>query len=247
MSLAMKTKIFYKKIFMYGHIGAICRYLHLKKVLSNLQIQFPAKVLDAGCGNGEIAFALAKRFSEMKLNAVDKVFSPWWEFLAAPNLKFAVSDLEQGEFEHTEYDLIYSVDVLEHIEKNRFVIQWLAGSLKRNGKFVILMPAKVDNAHLFGKKFYRHFEEWASREHIGPRYTLRELEDIIRGLDLTIIESFYTFGFWGQLASDIETVARAKVGILSNLLLPILFIFAVLDTGVRWSGGNGLLLIATKP
>src|SRR5258708_2424752 len=52
------------------HIGRWIRYFQLKKVLKDFPIT-PARILDAGCGTGQTAFFLERRFPNALIEAVD--------------------------------------------------------------------------------------------------------------------------------------------------------------------------------
>jgi SAM-dependent methyltransferase len=245
-TLAIRANTFLKKIFKYGYAGGICRYLHFMKLFNDLKLPNDSKVLDAGCGKGEIAYTLARNFRQFRVVGYDKKRSPYWDLFSGSNLQFDVRDLQTGQLGKSEFDMIYSIDVLEHIQNNRFVLSSLAQALKPGGILIILMPSLHDSKLLFGRRFYKSFEDWAASEHIGQRYTLTELCSLIRDMDFEILEARYSFGFFGQLASDIERSLAAIIGPITKCFIPLYFILCYLDVISRSSDGNGLCVVAQK-
>jgi SAM-dependent methyltransferase len=243
----MQAKVLLKKIFKYGYVGGICRYLHFMKVIKNLNLpKLSLKVLDAGCGNGEIAYSLAKKFRQFSVFAFDKKRSPYWDLLSTDNLQFCIKDLQNEHIGISEYDIVYTIDVLEHIKNNKLVLKALAQALKPGGFLIVLMPSLYDNKRLFGRRFYKNIEDSLAKEHIGERYTLTELCSIIRDMKFEILEARHTFGFFGQLASDIETFLTAIIGPIVKCFLPLFIMLSYLD--VLWPNkdGNGLCIVAQK-
>lgn len=49
-------------------IGQFIRFLHFKKAIKPLRFK---SVLDVGCGSGDYAFYLAKKYPEVKIEACD--------------------------------------------------------------------------------------------------------------------------------------------------------------------------------
>ncbi|HXG06254.1 MAG TPA: class I SAM-dependent methyltransferase [Nitrososphaera sp.] len=246
MSFWLNARTLYKKLFKYAYVGGVCRYIHFKRALSQITISENAFILDAGCGNGEVAYALARRFPRATIHACDKNESYFWNRLILPNLSYEILDLSTSNFESQRFDLIYSIDVLEHIKDNRNVLKSLAQALRPCGTIIVLMPALNDNKRIFGRRFYKQFNAWAAKEHIGERYTLYELTQILEELGLRICYSRHTFGFFGQLAADIEALLRTLFGPLAKALIPLLLLLCIADAITKNQDGNGMCVVARK-
>jgi len=70
-------------------------------------------------------------------------------------------------------------------------------------------------------------------------------QDELEEIGFRIIESKYTFGYWGSLAWEISMIMLKKK-ILSYLVLPIVYIFCLFDCLQKNSRGNGVLMVCQK-
>ncbi|HJP34721.1 MAG TPA: class I SAM-dependent methyltransferase, partial [Gammaproteobacteria bacterium] len=111
--------------------------IRLRRVLPSLT-GTPEKVLDAGCGRGVFSYQLAKRFPKAEIVAVD-IDSSQLERNAAiaakaklENVSFVENDISRLTFED-EFDLVLSVDNLEHLEDDLQGLMSIYSALKQNG------------------------------------------------------------------------------------------------------------------
>ena len=87
----------------------------------------PARVLDAGCGEGIVASWLSEGLPAAELVGVDARADAVDEFRARnPGLSAAVGDLYGLPFEDSEFDLVMAIEVLEHFERPREALRELA-------------------------------------------------------------------------------------------------------------------------
>jgi len=240
-------RVFYR-IYPTTHISAFLRTIYLKKYIR--QFQF-TQVLDAGCGPGQFTLYLAKKYPRAKFTGYDlseediKRCLESKEALQLNNVKFKLLDLFELS-EKEEFDLIYTIDVLEHIVGNMKVIINLDRTLKKGGILYIAMPNEKDHRFLFPDKFHRRYAEWSSIEHIGDQYSVEELIAILEGLGYEVLTAKRTFGLWGKLAWEIDLLLERKNN-LKRLFLPFLLLVSYLD--IFWKNGKSsyaLLVIAKK-
>lgn len=230
-------------------IALYIRSIYLYKYLNYLS---RGEVLDAGCGRGNVALYLAQRYPEAKINAYDlsqeniAVCKKAQKKLKIKNIKFIRKDLLSLD-EHDQYDFVYCLDVLEHIEGNERVIKAIHAALKEGGRFYVHMPVK-ELKSIFNKKYYRNFEKWVTEEHIGEHYTMEELKQFLQELGLRIMTARRTFGFFGMLAWEIDYLLSIHyfLKILKAIFRPLCWGLGRLDTILENKWGNCFLILAEK-
>lgn len=240
-------RVFYR-IYPTTHISAFLRTIYLQKYLRRFRF---ARVLDAGCGPGQFIFYLTQKYPRTKFAGYDlseqdigKCQDKKQE-LQLDNVQFKQLDLFELN-EEEQYDLIYTIDVLEHIVGNLEVIRNLDRALKEKGILYLAMPNEKNHRYLLPEKFFKEYIEWSSMEHIGDQYSVKELASILEGLGYKILYARYTFGFWGKFAWELDMLME-KYRNLKRLFLPLLLFLCWLDT--VWQNREdsyALLIIAKK-
>lgn len=106
----------------------------------------PGTILCAGCGTGEEAIALAKIFSNSKIDALD--ISSKSLSIAKQNIRKAKlrnitllqsSILDDLPFLSKKYDLVYSAGVIHHLADPNLGFRILTSKLNKQGKLVIML------------------------------------------------------------------------------------------------------------
>jgi SAM-dependent methyltransferase len=105
----------------------------------------PRRVLDAGCGEGGVAMAVAARHPTARVEGVEA--SPANVRLAGQLNRFANAGFRQGlaeEVHHAfpadSFDLVYSFAVLEHVRDVDATIASIVTVLRRGGRFCFVVP-----------------------------------------------------------------------------------------------------------
>ena len=159
------------------------------------------ETFDFGCGDG-LFFPVLQRYGaapprgmEHDATLLDPA-GPWFD-------RISTGPLADDPAERARYGLIVALDVLEHIEDPQPVMAILGARLRPGGWFVATVPA---------------FDElWTAHDDVNHhfhRYRLREIEALVRGVGLTVVESRYFF-VWVALAKSLvvlkERVTRPPV------------------------------------
>lgn len=113
-------------------------------------------VLDAGCGTGYGSHYFAGECRAKRVDAIDispKAIAFCKKRWSAPNLTFSTTDLAELERRRTRYDLVYSSNVLEHIERLDQALTCLARLLKPDGTLFIAVPPVATEGQLRGNFF----------------------------------------------------------------------------------------------
>lgn len=239
------------------------RAWHVKRMLRTLFARLADRqevnVLDAGTGFGQYAYFIAKTFPRAQILAVDikqdyldnaeRFFS---QTAYRDRIGFAYEDLTvlqtQGPF-----DLILSVDVMEHIEDDRAVFRNFAGVLRQGGFVVINTPSDQGGSDVSDED-----AQGFIGEHVRDGYNIEALQDKLRDAGLTPVEAKFTYGTYGSLAwrflikYPMVMLAKSKAFllILPFYYLPVLpvgMVLHALDVRTRNASGTGVLVVAQKP
>ena len=104
------------------------------------------KILDAGMGFGQYSFYMSKKLPNSSILAVDVKqeqvddCTRFFKSIGKTNVEFAVADLVKYNKPDT-YNLILSVDVMEHILEDVEVFRNFHSSLKKDGMLLISTPS----------------------------------------------------------------------------------------------------------
>ena len=168
----------------------------LRRLLGNNEIS----IYDAGTGYGQYSYFMSKKLQPNSIYAIDvkeKWISDCREFFRRMNIKkidFAVEDLTEIEHEN-RFDLIVSVDVMEHIVDDVKVFRNFYRALKPGGFLLINTPSIYG-----GSDVHDDSEESFISEHAREGYSFEDLESKLTPLGFSVLRSRYTYGFWGNIA-----------------------------------------------
>ena len=223
--------------------------IRLRRILPKIEGNF-SSILDLGCGKGLFTFALSQKFPDAKVIGVDideeQIHAN--QTIAKKhnltNIEFKVQDILKMEFEN-EFDLILSVDNLEHIEEDDFLLTKIRAALKPGGKFVCHVPA-LKRIWVFKKMAINfdvpgHARPGYEKEVLGEKFTRA-------GLSLQVLTM--TYGYLETVSNNLSylvTGARQKNAGAYALIFPFLNLMS-------WIGrkqdpknrGAGVFAIATK-
>ncbi|KAF5434013.1 2-polyprenyl-3-methyl-5-hydroxy-6-metoxy-1,4-benzoquinol methylase [Candidatus Methanophagaceae archaeon] len=224
------------------HIGNYIRSLYFQKYLGQLPVEKVTNVLDAGCGGGQYAIKMAKRFPWIVIIAMD-IKVQKFQSNCPSNFFFRQGNLLELKDKDT-YDFVYCIDVLEHIPNNTQVIERFYQALKNGGYLYLHMPYDIGKKRIFPDKFFAEFNTWAEEEHIGGQYTLDEMKSILHKIGFEIIAAENTFGFMGELAWELDRVTDKRIA-LKIFLMPLLKLLGQVSVNIKHTSGN-ILVLARK-
>lgn len=214
------------------HVGAIIRWRWLRRAVTPFLEQGALRVLDAGSGNGDYAFRLASQHANATIHGVDvdgahvAACQARLRAVPLPNLTFAQADLTES-LGTEMYDLIYNVDVLEHISDDRSALANLARALRPGGSLVIHTPLTPQRHWL--RRF--DLERCPRADHVRQGYHEEDLQAKVRASGLEITAVHYTHGRWGTLAWELWMLAR-PYPLVKVLLWPLAMLLIGLEMGV---------------
>ncbi len=221
--------------------------------------QAPARVLDAGTGFGQFAYFVARRFPDAEVTAVDikeDYLQRARQFVERTpqrdQISFQVEDLTQLQL-GGPFDLILSVDVMEHIEDDEAVFRNFARVLRSGGHVVINTPSDQG-----GSDVQEEGDTSFIEEHVRDGYSPQEMTAKLQRAGLEVVDVRYTYGTYGSTAWR-WLIQRPLLWLnttwASILLLPLYYAVMLpagillnwLDTRVTNKRGTGLFVIARKP
>lgn len=176
-----------KKSFVYNRVWIKNSFLHFSRKAEYQfvfeQVEENKKILDAGCGITFFPLFLESKFKNINIDLVD--FSNSTEkYYKNTKFNFIKSNLEDLEILDAEYDLIYCISTLEHIENYNKVVEELYRILKPNGKLVLTFDisfSKNDNINIYNTQEF--FDAIISTFQISQTNYVINIDDLITSHD----------------------------------------------------------------
>lgn len=205
------------------------------------------KILDAGCGDGSYAFLLVSQYPN--IGQVTGIDLDGTRIKKAVDLSFCVKENSIITFTigsvidnlgDNVFDIIYSVDVLEHISDDQRVLSNFYNALRPGGILILHVP-------LLGQRRYLPWlKTWQQEDHVRDGYIEEEFLTKLSESHLIVQFCEYTFGTFGALAWDLEETCKRIWSPLRFLLLPLLLILVNRDLHYINNWGNAIFITATK-
>ena len=142
------------------------------------------------------------------------------------------------------FDLIVSVDNLEHIENDLNVLRCFYRAMKPDGTLVVHAPHYYRRWPVF--KWSRNFNVPG---HVRPGYHLPELIERVRKAGFAIERAGFSYGFLENLANNLSyaiSAAEQKNRVLYALLFPGLNLIAWLSQWGKPDMGAGVWCVAHR-
>lgn len=238
----------------------LLRAWHVKKALRKIALQFSgdASVLDAGSGFGQYTWRMSKMNPGWNIKAIDinsEQIEDCNRFFGKTGLSdrvtFKTFDLTTLDDQNI-YNIILSVDVMEHIEEDVKVFKNFYNSLKENGVLLISTPSDKG-----GSDVHNDSEESFIDEHVRDGYSIRDITEKLTLAGFRKIEAVYTYGKPGSISWRLSMkypIKLLNVSYLFFIILPFYYllffpvsvILNVFDLCLNHKTGTGLLVTARK-
>ncbi len=258
-----RRKIFYRLLDF-----LLLRTWHVKKKLRQWTKTNAGEkdIMDAGSGFGQYSYYMARKHPDWKLLAVDVKT----EQIADCKKFFSEAGIKNTVFEYADltkfvlgraFDLVLSVDVMEHIEEDVQVFKNFHKSMKPGGILVISSPSDQG-----GSDVHRYHEEedytndgTASfvDEHVRDGYNIQEIQEKLNKAGFTKTEAFYTYGWPGKISWKLSIkypILMLNTSKIFYIILPFYYLLTYwfaflmnwLDVNLKHKTGTGLLVKAWK-
>ena len=258
----LRTKAFYRTL-----DAVFLRSWYVRRTLREIIGAAPAgpfRVLDAGTGFGQYTYWLLRSFPDVEVVAVDvkqdyldraKAFMDTTPF--KNRVRWAEADLtDPAEPVFTDadaFDLVLSVDVMEHIEDDRGVFRNVERVLKPGGRLIVNTPSDLG-----GSGITEDGQESFIGEHVRDGYNAGELAEKLETAGLRVETTTYTYGRFGTVGwrilvqGPIRALNASKAAVLGlpfyyALAGPVGLALNALDLRDDNARGTGLLVVSKKP
>ena len=124
------------------------RYAPFYDVLSIIEIKPNLKVVDLGCGTGELTNMLAEKLPNATVLGVDSSTEMLAEAKAFANnlLSFKQSSIEEQIANNQKWDLIFSNAAIQWVDHHQVLFPNIIKLLNPGGQIAIQMPSQTENA-----------------------------------------------------------------------------------------------------
>lgn len=242
----------------------LLRAWHIRKELRQRVHSAPevVSILDAGSGFGQYTYRMAKWFRNAVIKAVDikpEQIEDCNQFMQKAGLsnrvKFELADLTQFQ-ENNKYDLVLSVDVMEHIEEDVLVFRNFYASMKKGGMLLISTPSDQG-----GSDSHDHDHEEGVHgfidEHVRDGYNITEIETKLKSAGFSKVEARYSYGAPGKISWKLSMkypILMLGISKIFFILLPFYYLIVYpiaivlnfFDLGIKHRTGTGLIVKAWK-
>jgi cyclopropane fatty-acyl-phospholipid synthase-like methyltransferase len=219
------------------------------------------RILDAGSGFGQHSYRMSRIFSGSVIKGVDVKK----EKIDDCNRFFTSNGLhDRVVFEYADlitfcepygYDLILSVDLLEHFERDELVFSNFYQSLRNRG--VLLISTLSDQGGSDTHKHNQNPDPGFIDKHLRDGYGISDITEKLHRIGFTEVEARYTYGMVGSLSWKLSMkypilmLGRSK---LFFILLPLYYLITIpfcalfncIDVNFRHKTGAGLVVKAYK-
>lgn len=230
-------------------------HLELKKWADRSKNQ--VHILDAGSGFGQYTYYLSgfnKNWNILAVDVKDEQVADCNQFfnkIDRKNTVFKIADLTKFTQENS-FDLVLSVDVMEHILEDVTVFKNFHKSLKDGGMVLISTPSDQGGSDVHGDS-----EESFIEEHVRDGYNIQEIEDKLKSAGFSKVFARYSYGAPGKIAWRLSMkypilmlgASRLFFIVLPFYYLltyPISYILNYADSRMVHKTGTGLIVKAWK-
>lgn len=241
------------------HAGLVIKGIHLqwgiRPYLAGLGSS-PKLVFDAGCGpQAPLTALLAARYPAHR-------FEGWNLFVDEPalrdtlarrhlqNLTVTQADL-RGVETRERYDVVYSIDVLEHIVEYQEVLGRLARSLRPRGTLLLHVPSlqygQGHGAHGSERDWSRYPAPRPGDDHVRDGFDPGALQAELTRVGLKPVRTRWTFGMpVARLMQWYRAGEHRGVGGIGIALLPAVVAATLSEILIPPGQGEGIWLEAVK-
>ncbi|HPJ59237.1 MAG TPA: class I SAM-dependent methyltransferase [Bacteroidales bacterium] len=238
----------------------LLRTWHVKRAVRNITNKLPpdACILDAGSGMGQYSWWLSKLKPAWRIKGVDinqNETDDCNRFFNTAGLSgrvgFSCEDLTLFS-ESDAFNLVLSVDVMEHIADDDKVFRNFYSSMRDDGILIISTPSDQG-----GSDVHDDDDEPFIGEHVRNGYGREEIAEKLKKAGFSRAEASYTYGKPGSLSWRLSMKYPIKLLNISKafflvlpfyyiLVLPVSMILNYLDVCLTHKKGTGLLVFAFK-
>jgi Trans-aconitate methyltransferase len=206
-------------------------------------------IMDAGCGPAVFTLEIARKLPNSLTTGIDiddeliKANSDIANKAALKNCFFEKIDIREMNIIE-KFDLIISIDNLEHIEDDDNALQKFYNALVKNGEIIIHVPGYERRWFFWSWKVNFHVEG-----HYRSGYTKKQIVEKVEKAGFKVSDAYYTYGWLETITNNISyliTKAEMKNRLLYAFIFPILNFISWFGRNSFPEKGAGVLVIADK-
>lgn len=226
----------------YHPIEMLSRY----NLINNLKIKTKQTVLEIGCSSGWLLDDLLKKYEKINYIGSDVIINPIKKLAKKyPNIPFVRFDILQNPLKKLKFNYVVMLNVLEHIENDTLAVQQVYKLLKKNGKFLIEVPA---NQFLYDNydKQLKHFR----------RYRMLDLMKMLKknGFEIEkkqhigffVFFPFLLFKFFNKIFNKDNKIVKKQIVASNNFLFRSLIAIEKKLSNIYFPFGIRCFVIARK-
>ncbi|MFN8240044.1 MAG: class I SAM-dependent methyltransferase [Bacteroidales bacterium] len=238
----------------------LLRSWHVRKALRRLSPLLPAdaSVLDAGSGLGQYAWRMIKRNRNWTIKGIDinsDQVEDCRQFFYRTgrdrSVTFETGDLTKLN-DADRYNLVLTVDVMEHIADDELVFRNFYKALRSKGLLLISTPSDLG-----GSDAHSHDDDSFIDEHVRNGYGAGEITVKLKRAGFNDVRVTYTYGTAGSLSWILSMKYPVKLLNISYgffillpfyyvVILPVSLLLNYIDLYTAHKSGTGLLVVAEK-
>lgn len=239
----------------------LLRTWHIKKALRGVKGRNKS-VLDAGSGFGQYVYYMARKHRDWNIHGVDvkteqiEDCNQFFSKIGFDHCHFSFADLVKFESDRT-YDLVLSVDVMEHIEEDVQVFKNFYKYLNPKGVLLISTPSDQGGSDVHHDHDHDHGESSFIDEHVRDGYNIDEIREKLETAGFTNIHVAYSYGRPGKISWKLSMkypLLMLNSSKLFFILLPFYYMLTFpfslvlncMDVNRKHSTGTGLIVKAEK-
>lgn len=244
------------------------RNSHVIDEIERLDLPPRSRVLEGGFGRAIVLLWLARRHSDWLMEGVE--LDPLMagdarrvvEQAGYSNVEIVEGNIESLD-EEAAYDLVVSIDTMEHIEDDVDFLRSHFRALKPGGFLILHVPKQHQAQWRLIPSFRRHEVRSFVRAkdcqqdtrqvhvdgHVHDGYTRDELVQVVRRAGLEVVGVRETVGRWGEVSFELNNLLWSVPPfryLLALLTYPLTVPLAYLDLWQNPAQGNSLLITALR-
>ena len=216
---------------------ALFGFNHIKEFCENLDTN--NSVLEIGSGSGILLNLLSENFDDINFEGIEPFGEGFSSLISLNSLSrengVSIKNIGYEDLStNYKYDLIFCINVFEHLNNWRNFLKKMSSLLKKNGKLIVLCPnygfpyeshfripvlLNKKITYCFFKKFIRRFENkndcrglWESLNFVKKRDVIDYLKDSIYGKNLEMKDNLLILDFMvNRITSDREFRKRQRI------------------------------------
>ncbi len=223
-------------------------------------------ILDAGSGFGQYVYYMASRNSKWNIKGMDVKqeqvddCNNFFHKVGLNNTIFEVGDLTKLD-ETEKYDLVLSVDVMEHIEEDVLVFKNFYKALKPGGTLLVSTPSDQGGSDSHHDHDHDHDGEGGEHsfidEHVRDGYGVQEIADKMKLAGFSKTEVTYQYGTPGKIAWKLSMkypIVMLNASYIFFIILPFYYLAVMpfvlvlnyFDVTSKHKTGTGVIAKAWK-